>query len=230
MAIKFTGSNIRALLNRDTGLPLDWDDEVLHRGFSKLVGGGYSVRISVGGKQLNIGIRYSQADAAALYDLACWKFAPKMSRKPKLNFPEEFEYTSQDMVDREHPRLNALYLETPFLSLRDEAIANSGDEESLRLRAFKGEVAAPTRNLSAFNAALAMLKGLRGSMLTHQATLTRERMGLAYLHKLSQTDTLWNALVDDLGDMGARIQAVEQSMETQRAFYQKLADNPANAV
>jgi hypothetical protein len=230
MAIRFTGRDSGQLVNTATGKPHDWDDPVIHRGFSKLVGGGYSVRLSVGGKQLNIGIRYSQADAAALYDLAVWKFAPKMSRKPKLNFPDEFEFTNQDMVDRECPRLNELYLETPYLSLRDEAIAESHGVESLRLRALKGEVAAPTRNLSSFNSALSHLKSLRGHLLVASGELESQRFGLAYLHKLSKADGLWQDMTAELGDLCARIQQIESSMEEQRAYYQKLADDPSNAI
>src|SRR6185369_16323556 len=85
---------------KDRPYPIDWHERTLWRGFARNeLNRQYIVRVSAQGKQHFVAMADCQEQAAMLYDLALWKLAPKLTRKLKLNFPDDFSFITQEKVD-----------------------------------------------------------------------------------------------------------------------------------
>lgn len=207
-----------ALVNED-GVPKDWDQPDVGHGYSrhnKLK--HYVVRLSVAGKQHCIGVAYSQERARRLYDLAVWKLAPKATRKLKPNDVEAFGFITQEAIDRECPRLNKIFKLVPALADTDES------EQELRERVLSGRVKqVSTRGLAEYNSAILFLRGFRAEIMQQQRRSALRRLKLPFLPKLAQAGGLWNTLDENLRGLEGNLLELEQSLESQRAYYQKLA-------
>ena len=69
-----------------------------------------------------------------LYDLALWKLAAFLSRKPKPNFPATFANITQADVDRLCPNLNQVYAEVAAIARLDESLTERERREAALTR------------------------------------------------------------------------------------------------
>lgn len=130
------------------GESTDWHLNLGHHGFVRDVKyQAYRVKLSVLGKQFEIGVTKTQHEAARLYDAAVWRLLPFTSVRAKPNFPDDFDKITQQDVDNRCPYANKLFAECA------EHIEQSGATvESLRklreqsVKAPKFEFASDARN------------------------------------------------------------------------------------
>lgn len=209
-------------IQRADGMPADWDNEITFRGVSRATASGhYVVKLTVSGTQFFLGNAYSQKTAAKLYDYAVWKFAGKMSRAMRVNFPESFSDITQADIDRDCPRLNELYLKIPFVSASDSAIAES-ELRAARLTQEKFVSPPPgAEGKDYYLVVLARLKRLRlqSSENFERVTDWHSKLGLLKVpdiyNRLAAVSTHYAALTKEIQDL-------EASMESQHSFYRKV--------
>ncbi len=181
----------------------------------------YVVRFSIWGKQIFVGNAITQQAAGRLYDLALWKFLPKMPRMKASNFPDDFAFITQRRIDEEAPRLNDLYASFPFQSPADATV----DEDTLRESLMDGSRTPnviPSRNLTSYNNALHKLKRLR-LLLEGNNKLDDVRLSMPHVHKLPSVTDGFTASAATFALLIEQLRATEASMEAQRAYYQKIA-------
>lgn len=209
-------------MSKALAFPDDWEQTIVHRGFSRVpTNKAYAVRLSVGGKQVFVSSEITQKDAGKTYDIALWKLCPKIGRKPEPNFPDEFEFITQDMVDRVCPRLNKLYAEAPYLELSDESIP----EDKLRERQLTGQSRrrAPVALLG-YNEYILDVRRQRSNLLALRVKLEAGSIQLENLHKLAEVTSVLSQIQLLLGSTEEQIKKLEASLESQRPYYQKLVE------
>ncbi len=210
---------------RAYAFPDDWEQPITKCGFSKSESNkGYQVRVSAGGKQLYVALAITQDEAAALYDLALWKLAPKLSKRPTPNFPEDFPFLNQAQVDRDCPRLNQLYADTPFLKSTDEFI----DEAALRAAALAGPAKRRcSRAMSQYDDFVRDLRRNRIALVEMRNKLELSQLKLPWLRKLAEAPVVVTGIDDALKRIEEHFKLAESSLENQRPYYEKQSiDNP----
>lgn len=211
-----------SLVDHD-GVPTDWHQDITFSGITRSKRmKAYVVRLTVAGSQLFIGQAYSQTIAARLYDLALWKFAAKFLRPMHVNFPDEFPHITQEVIDRDCPRLNELYQTTPFLRLADEQVEES---ELRHARIANGFIApndfksATTRNV--YTTILLRHKRRRVEVTDLFTGVERDRLRLK-LNKLPDLESKFREVETVLAAASKKLLALEGAMESQQEYYERL--------
>ncbi len=203
----------------DKPFPADWHQPITARGVTKNNQARcYNVRINVQGKQLHVATSSSQSDAAYLYDLALWKLCPKMRAKLEPNDPEVFSFLSQSKIDNHCSRLNKLYASVPFLQYRDEC----RPEEELRNEAQGREPRDAGDGMADYDKAVAFLSRTVVELADLEVKLANRMSKVTKLHKLAHGKEGYSDTEFDLGCARRRFEALKESMQRQRPYYQKL--------
>ncbi len=203
--------------------PADWEQPITARGVTRNPAQKcYNVRISVAGKQMHVACSASQGFAAYLYDLALWKLCPKMAKKPEPNGADDFRFASQHRVDQFCPRLNKLYERAPFLRVGDGMVT----EEALREFALNGRnVVASSDEMEDYDKAVEFLRRAVVEVSDIEVKLANRMSRLTRLHKLAEAPLLRNKLKDALDTAQNEFGWLRESLERQRAYYQKLTES-----
>jgi hypothetical protein len=198
-------------------LPADWALQTGWHGYARNKRAtGYDVRISVGGRQVHVGVRHSQSEAARLYDLAAWKLCPKISRRVKPNDETFFSAITDELVQKEAPNLLEIYARLGFLNMDD----GGKSEAELRARHLEQTGTAARTAEQDYDFAVASVQRGQVEVLELAQTLSRRtaKLGRAF-RKLAGAPNMLRTALTELEQVARSLDMVQYSMKTQREYY-----------
>lgn len=207
------------LLVQPDGFPLDWNNEIQLKGFSRnKANKSYVSKISVAHRQWYLGETHSQRNAAQLYDLAVWKFAPKMTRHLRPNFPEDFSFITQEFVTRAVPRLDRLYDMIPFLQPDDASVP----EETLRERALNRKTVTKPKGLGPIDELLLRNRASRSHIESEGAALLKMRGRMPLISKIPEVQASFQKVLSLIAQLSDAVGETEAALLRNRQYYLSL--------